>query len=393
MRLVDPEETIERVSPFLPVMGITRIANVTGLDTLGIPVVMVTRPNARSISVSQGKGPTLAAAKASGVMEAIESYHAEHITLPLKLGSYEELRYSHRCVDIERLPRLGPDGISRDTPLLWVEGTELFSGRATWVPFEIVNLNFAMPLPGGRAGFQEGSNGLASGNHLQEAVVHAICELVERDAATLWHLLDQAAQDRMRVDLSTVDDDTCLDLLHKLEAAGVYVAVWEITSDVGIAAYQCRIFSKAGPPGDTRRPSLGMGCHPSRAVALSRALTEAAQSRLTFIAGARDDIPRSEYRGQLDPGLHASWMSRLRDCTPRRSFTAAPDFSGRDLRGELDWQLARLAAVGITDVIVVNLTRAEFDIPAARVVIPGLEGVDHTPDYVLGARAQARLAA
>jgi ribosomal protein S12 methylthiotransferase accessory factor YcaO len=28
-----------------PVMGITRVANVTGLDSVGIPVVMVCRPN------------------------------------------------------------------------------------------------------------------------------------------------------------------------------------------------------------------------------------------------------------------------------------------------------------------------------------------------------------
>ena len=105
-RLVSPEETLSRVGPYLPVMGITRVANVTGLDSVGIPVVMVTRPNSRSVSVSQGKGVDLAAAKASGVMESIESYHAESIDLPLKLGSHEDLRYKNAIVDVERLPRL-----------------------------------------------------------------------------------------------------------------------------------------------------------------------------------------------------------------------------------------------------------------------------------------------
>ncbi|MHA1566275.1 MAG: hypothetical protein ACTSX7_13265, partial [Alphaproteobacteria bacterium] len=68
-RSVSPERTVSRVRPFLPAMGITRIANVTGLDTIGIPVVMVLRPNSRSVSVSQGKGFSLDDAKASGVME------------------------------------------------------------------------------------------------------------------------------------------------------------------------------------------------------------------------------------------------------------------------------------------------------------------------------------
>src|SRR5712692_4390836 len=105
-RIIAPEETLRRVQPLLPVMGITRIANVTGLDCIGIPVVMVCRPNSRSIAVSQGKGTTLVAAKASGVMESIEFYHAERIQQPLMLGSYAELRYAYRLVDVARLPRL-----------------------------------------------------------------------------------------------------------------------------------------------------------------------------------------------------------------------------------------------------------------------------------------------
>src|SRR5947207_13818095 len=101
-RLVSPQHTIDKISGLLPVMGITRVANVTGLDHIGIPVVMVCRPNSRALAVAQGKGLTLAAAKASGVMESIEAYHAERITLPLKLASYEELCHTHRLVDVEQ---------------------------------------------------------------------------------------------------------------------------------------------------------------------------------------------------------------------------------------------------------------------------------------------------
>jgi len=71
-RAVAPAETVARVRPFLAAMGITRVANVTGLDHVGIPVVMVCRPNSWSLAVSQGEGLDLAAAEASGLMEAIE---------------------------------------------------------------------------------------------------------------------------------------------------------------------------------------------------------------------------------------------------------------------------------------------------------------------------------
>ena len=62
-----PAETVARVRQLMPVMGITRVANVTGLDFVGVPVVMVTRPNSRSLAVSQGKGLDLDTAKASGL--------------------------------------------------------------------------------------------------------------------------------------------------------------------------------------------------------------------------------------------------------------------------------------------------------------------------------------
>src|SRR6266404_9735091 len=97
-------QTIDRVWRLAPVMGITRVANVTGLDEVGIPVVMVSRPNSRSVTVSQGKGIDLGSAKASGLMEAAELYHAETTTLPLRLATYEELRYQHNVIEIEELP-------------------------------------------------------------------------------------------------------------------------------------------------------------------------------------------------------------------------------------------------------------------------------------------------
>ena len=222
-------------------MGITRIANVTGLDRIGIPVVMVCRPNSRSLAVSQGKGLTLEAAKASGVMEAIELYHAERIELPLKLGSARELARTHRLVDLDALPRLAGSSFHPDLPILWIEGRNLLTDLPAWLPYEVVHTRYTLPLPSGSGCFPASSNGLASGNHLLEAINHGIAEVVERDSTTLWNHLDKAARARTRIDLSTIDDEDCALVLAQLERAEFAVAVWDVTTDVGIAAFYCLI--------------------------------------------------------------------------------------------------------------------------------------------------------
>jgi len=61
----EPVETLERLLRIAPEMGISRVANITGLDEIGIPVAAAIRPNSRNISVSQGKGLDMVAAKVS----------------------------------------------------------------------------------------------------------------------------------------------------------------------------------------------------------------------------------------------------------------------------------------------------------------------------------------
>ena len=99
------DETIARVLAHKGVLGITRVANLTGLDRTGIPVVMVCRPNARSSAVFNGKGIDIAAAKASALMEAAETWHAEHVRAPLRLATFAEMREDWPVVDVDGLPR------------------------------------------------------------------------------------------------------------------------------------------------------------------------------------------------------------------------------------------------------------------------------------------------
>jgi len=388
-RLVAPEQTLARVSRLMPVMGITRIANVTGLDRIGVPVVMVCRPNSRSLSVSQGKGLDLLAAKASGLMESLEGYHAEHITLQLKLASYEELRYTHTVVEVSELPQPTHGLFHANSPLLWIEGYDLLQEEPVWIPYEMVHLNYTLPLPPGTGCFVASSNGLASGNHMLEAVSHGLCEVVERDCCALWTLRNRDVQDHFRLDLDSVNDQECREVLERCERAGVSVAVWEITSDIGIPAFFCMMTECST---DHLRPlpsSNGSGCHPAREVALLRALTEAAQARLTYISGSRDDIFRMDFQHSLSPDIRASVSARMEIRAPMRSFRNIPTYASETFESDVAWELERLCSSGVERAIVVDLTKPEFRIPVARVVIPRLEPFGRCSDSIHGRRARA----
>ena len=386
-RTVPPEETLLRGLRLAPIMGITRIANVTGLDTVGVPVVMVCRPNARSLAVSQGKGLDLPSAKASGLMEAIEGYHAETIALPLRLGSYDELRYAHRLVRVGGLPTISTGAFHPNLRILWCEGRDLLNEESVLVPYELVHTDYTWPQPAGSGCFVSTSNGLASGNHILEAISHGICEVVERDSTTLWSLRNQAARRSHALDLATVDDASCSAVLQKFERAGLAVDVWDTTSDVGVAAFVCLIQDAEPDPMRVIPPAAGMGCHPARAIALLRALTEAAQSRLTRITGSRDDLDHNPYSRHPKTAIEDATAS-----TATRRFDDAPDWDSDTLEADLNWELERLRSADIKQVIVVDLTKDAFKVPVVRVIIPGLEGLRDVPGYLPGKRAQALIA-
>jgi YcaO-like protein with predicted kinase domain len=391
-RTVAPAETVARVRPLAAAMGITRLANVTGLDRIGLPVVMVCRPNARSVTVAQGKGVDLDAARASGLMEAAEAHHAETIEAPLKLASARQLGRRHRLIDVARLPRSLEGSFDEHAPMLWIEGRELFTGEGLWLPLELVSADYTLPLPTGSGCFPATTNGLASGNHLLEAIAHGLFEVVERDATTLWRLGGAAARRATRVDLATVLDPLCCEVLERFARAEVEVAVWETTTDVGIAAFVCLIVGRRDESAD---PELGAGCHPVREVALLRALSEAAQARMTYITGARDDFAPHLYEAETRRARLHEARSWLAGEAASRPFAEVPSAEHEDLGQDLALALARLQGVGIEEVVAVDLTKADLGLPVARVVVPGLEAPyqgEHS-DWVPGPRARALLEA
>jgi ribosomal protein S12 methylthiotransferase accessory factor len=248
-----------------------------------------------------------------------------------------------------------------------------------------------MPFPDGHGCFPATSNGLASGNAAVEAISHGICELIERDATTLWNLRDDKHFDRTRLDLTSVDDPVCQDVIGKFERAGLSVAVWDITSDIPIATFACFIVPRKDNTMWHCAVTVGYGCHPARQIALVRALTEAAQVRLTVISGLRDDLRRDSYEQLLDPDKITAVRQRLSSSTATRRFRDIPDYNGETFEEDVEWELKAFGKAGVRQILVVDLTKPEFGLPVVRVIIPGLEPIIE-PGYIPGRRGRAVLA-
>jgi ribosomal protein S12 methylthiotransferase accessory factor len=371
-------------------MGITRLADVTGLDYIGIPVVMACRPNSRALSVAQGKGLDLDAARTSGFMEAAETFHGEHVDLPVPVASRRTLARDRRVVDLGIVPQSHDFDAGDSTELPWIAAEDLIDGEPIWVPYDLIHTDCReVREHESRGDFPVCSNGLASGNNRVEAICAGLYEIIERDANALWALRPRASRAATRLDLDTVDDPYCRALIDRLDEAKMMLSVWDMTSDVGVAAFFVRL--REGP-GNTRMPLgafCGAGCHLSRGIALSRAITEAVQSRLTYISGSRDDLKRHHYeepaQQRVSEFANRLWENRI----PARRFSEVPDGARRDFDSDLALLVEKVKAVGAQHVCVVDLTKKELGIPVVRLMVPGLElDPEDAPDYALGERAQ-----
>jgi ribosomal protein S12 methylthiotransferase accessory factor len=392
-RVVPPGQTWSAIRPILKDFGITRVGEITGLDRVGLPVWIAVRPNARTLSVSQGKGLSDIAAKVSAAMEALELAHAEQPELELRHATASEIASSGKLVDLDALPRARHSVFGTRTIIAWTRAIAWKTGESIWVPFEIVNADASIQRMDGAGSFLHTTNGLASGNVAEEAILHGLCELIERDALALWEYAGSAAQAASRIDLASIDVSVATDVIQRLRSADIEPIVWDATSDIGVATIRVALYDNTSDP--TIRPlpaSLGAGCHPSRTVALCRALTEAAQSRLTAIAGSRDDLGRQRYRETQSAHALNTFRSYAHDHAGQKAFYLIADAATENVMDDLNLVITRLEQAGLAQLLTVDLSKPGMPISVVRTIVPGLEGPTDSPSYLPGARVLAQAA-
>ena len=365
IRTSSTRETLARIAPLAwKQFGITRVANITGLDNIGIPVYVSIRPNSKSLSVSQGKGVSDDLAKISAMMESIETWHAENIDANkiILTDSHQNLKKDHPVVDPNLF--ITNDSDLTDTILDWLEVTELFSGQKAYLPQKLYSLDMTK-LDEISQQFSPSSNGLASGNNYEEALCHSLCELIERDAVVRWMHLSESEQDQQLVDPNSITDPVIKKLIEKISAAKLNLYIWNIENHLGVPAYYCVITDHHKQPFTL---FTGSGAHYTDKVALIRAITEAAQARLTYISGSRDDV-FPDYYQNFDPSEVVVELQTSKATAKYNPKDPAPFSSFAEINTQL---LEKLSSQNISNIYVFNHTRPELDIAVVHALSPDL---------------------
>jgi ribosomal protein S12 methylthiotransferase accessory factor len=364
-----PEETLKSARKAAGAAGITRVADITGLDRLGIPVFTSMRPRAEegAITVYNGKGFTAQEAEVSAIMEGVERYSAEKGSYRIVTGSYTELeKTSQSILDPATLILPGARNYSYGEELEWVAGFSIARKTDVLVPAEAV----FHPYHRTNQLFRTNTNGLAAGNVMEEAVFHALMELIERDAWSLFEVDASRCRD-LEVSASDCGYQPVREILSRLEAASVKAYIKDITSDVGIPTFAAAMDDEVTK--DPALLSLGVGTHLAPEIAVLRALTEAAQSRLTTIHGTREDTFKAEYARRIGydrlKRINRRWFASSEE---RVRLADLESHASNDFLVDIECTVKRLGGAGLREVIVVDLTREGVGIPAVRVLVPGL---------------------
>lgn len=281
---------LERVTAVAAQCGVTRLADITGLDRLGMPVWQAVRPAGHALSIHQGKGATAVGARIGALCEAIESHRAERVPADGPLCPFASLPKSGPAVlsDYSRersLPRRSNE------PIQWCSAMDYLTGSEAYLPHDLVSLDFRTK---GRTYFDRSSNGLGVGANEQDAAQISLLELVERDAVGDWRRRNGTERQKRELDPGTIPFGWFGFWHDRLRSLDIRLRVFRLRAVVQIPVLACWITGRE-EFGTAQRSFAGTAAHPDPEVALFKALAEAIQSRLTHIAGSRDDILPSAY--------------------------------------------------------------------------------------------------
>jgi ribosomal protein S12 methylthiotransferase accessory factor len=363
-RVTSPAQTWERVQPLLREAGVTRVADLTHLDSSGVPVHTAVRPRATTHVTSQGKGVSPILSKVSAVMESLEMWRAEQPLVPdlvdRPAGEPGDLvDYPVRALDL-----VDPSLVSDAMPLDWSRAVTVVSGEATFVPTRCVGMDRRAVDRWQPPTFTMWTNGLASGNTREEALLHAMCELAER------HAIGRAAPDISAQPVAPHSlGDPVLDLVvEQLEATANRVDLYHLDSELGVPCFAATVRSDEGGGSSF----AGFGCHPAPGVAACRAVTEAVQNRVALIAGTRDDIATWRYgREEQAPVTSPSRVASADRDEPACAAHATTGWS-LDIAHNLRTLAERMEAHTGYAPCYVALTPDDYPIDVVKVVAPGL---------------------
>ena len=377
-RVKDPVDTYDSNEEKLRTAGITRITEITHLDRVKIPVFSSIRPTAQSggVSVYAGKGATVEQARASAMMEGFERYSAEKQDIDqekISISTYNEIKNQSVLNPNDLLlPKSFENQNIEMQKLEWIEAEEIISESPILVP---ANAVFHPYIPNreikpcAMAMFKGNTNGLASGNVIEEAVLHGIFEVVERDA---WSIFELTKRNKKQIDLDTIENDTVSELVEKFTEQGIKIKLMDITADLKIPT----IVASADDTvlKDAALLTLGVGTHLNPEIAAIRALSEVAQSRATQIHGTREDTVRADFMRKAGyENMKRTNKDYFVEEDEKINLSDIENKITGSIKKDIEVSIEEVQKAGLDKVIYYDLTREEIGVNVARVIIPKAE--------------------
>jgi len=377
------ERLFARLSLQLRGLGITRLGDLTGLDTIGIPVWFACRPNSRSLSVYQGKALTHRAARLGAVMEAAEDAVAERAERAVTCrGSLREMeRHRMPVVPLDSISRCMVENLDLDRERSWVPGLSLLTGATVYAPYELIGMDLRSGTAWDHHAFQMSSIGLAAGSTLYDATRHALLEAIEHEVTAELDVFGFHVAGGKRLRLASglaAHYDALADRLATVEATPTLVDLGRHGPVSVVGAFLPRpILDANGTYGSTY--CAGFAARPDIFDAAFSALLEAVQSRLTDIAGARDDLLPKVYRAARSPVPALPEIAVADRTSPPANDLAAV--------------CAAATACGAEDILLFPFDCADLGISVARVIVTRLQAASTDGVTLIGMRTLRRLMA
>lgn len=365
-----PAETVRWVRKRLEDLDLRLLVETKRIDTgrLDIPVyISLCGEDALRLTGTKkqmGKGATPLQSEASALMELVERFsffsfiHQGSFPLhtwaelekdalsagDLKLSLHDETSREDRCVEF-----------LKNCPMRWTVARNLTKGRDQWVPidwFYLINEY----------------NGPAAGNTLEEAILQSLCEVVERHVGSI---VSYEKRFTPAIDRNSIKDPAAVELIGKFEREGISVYLRDFSLDTGIPSVGALAFDPQTFPEKSEIVfTAGTTSNPEKS--LCRALTEIAQ-----LAG--DFESRTSYRPTLPKYSTLEEALYLMNDMQTVPIQTMPNLDHDNIRVEIERCVEALRKINL-QVLVVNVTHPQLEIPAVYTIIPGAHFLDRTRD-------------
>jgi len=374
-RLASPQETriniLSRIAAApMPYEKIIRIDGESG--RLPVYAVLHRSQAGERLLPSWGKGVTPELAFVSALMERIERYTASAIDTrkhELIFGTCHSLQKMNAL----SLWKLVPSNLLRVSQTK----NETNNQRMPWIRCFSLSDQKDVLMPAHRVFFNSGygqndfsyTSGLASGNTLEEAVAHALCETIEH------HFEDTIHWNKIKIPTvpkNSIMDPALKDLIRLIETTeNVRLCISYLSQGHDLPVFRVFGIPESPPYPDSFGFYISVGVHPDKNIALSRALTEFVQGRISGEYRNTHGYDHIEYVPAF-PKKIFSFYQNIIDLKKTVSFDSIPSHCYEDILDDIKLASKTIHQLG-GKVIIKDLTHPRLGIPTVRVFALGLQ--------------------